>query len=160
MDDITSTKSRAFMRGEVKNARAEELLALLKAEREINDIESTEIPDTLKKRPLLPAIRRTSTDENSLDSLYCEAGNFPVAKINSRFLWKDLDWEEKQGNNYVNERRNSESFIKQKEYYANPFENTARNLPPLKARRRCSQNVVRPSCPEPPMTPCFDESSN
>ena len=147
------------MRGEVKNARAEELLALLKAEREINDIESTEIPNTLKKRPLLPAIRRTSTDENSLDSLYCETGNFPVTKINPRFLWKDFNWEEKQGNN-VNERRNSEPFIKQKEYCANPFENTARNLPPLKATRRCSHSVVRPSCPEPPMTPTFDENSN
>ena len=160
MDDITSTKSRTFMRGEVKNARAEELLALLKAEREtIDDIEATEIPSTLKKRPLLPAIRRTSTDENSL---YCETGNFPVTKIKSRFLWKDLDWEEKKGNRIenVNEPMNREYFRKQKEHWANPYENTARHLPPLKPKRKCSQNVVRPSCPEPPMTPCFDENSD
>jgi hypothetical protein len=151
MDD--TTKTRTFMRGDVKNARAEELLALLKAEREMND--STEIPNTLKKRPLLPAIRQTSRDESCF-----ETANFPVTKLNSRFLWKDLDWEETLGNEIENsERRHSDSFIKQNwENPYGPYENTAKNLPPLKARRRYSQNVVRPGCPEPPMTPCFDES--
>ena len=141
------------MRGEIKNARAEELLALLKAEREISDIDSTEIPNTLKKRPLLPAIRQTLRDESSL---CCETTNFPVSKTKSRFLWKDVDWEETCGN----ERSYSEAIIKQTEYWGNPYENTAKNLPPLKTRKRYSQNVVRPGCPEPPMTPCFDESSH
>ena len=141
-----TTKTRTFMRGEVKNARAEELLALLKAEREIS--ESTEIPNTLIKPPVLPAIRQTSGNEQSP---CCE---FPVTKIRSRFLWKD--WEETDGNRIEN--RNSES-LKQKGYWGTPYENTAKNLPPLKARRY-SQNIVRPGCPEPPMTPCFDESSN
>ena len=147
-----TTKTRTFMRGEVKNARAEELLALLKAEREIS--ESTEIPNTLIKPPVLPAIRQTSRNE---ESPCCES---PVMKIKSRFLWKD--WEDTYENRIENsERRNSESLgIKQKEYWGTPYENTAKNLPPLKARRKYSQNVVRPGCPEPPMTPCFDESSN
>lgn len=156
-DNHDTMKNRTFMRGKVKNARAEELLALLKAEREISDIEKTEIPNALMKRPLLPAIRQTSSDEISMCS---EAANFPVTKLKSRFLWKDVDWEEKdEGKTWNSEkrRRGSESFIQQKEYWG--YENTTKNLPPLKTRRRCSQGVVRPSCPEPPMTPSFDESS-
>jgi hypothetical protein len=148
-----SSGRRRFMRGEVKtDARAEELLALLKAEREVS--ESTEIPNMLIKPPLLPAIRQTSRHE---ESLCCE---FPVTRMESRFLWKD--WEETDGFKIENStRRNSESFVmKQREYWGNPFENTAKNLPPLKARRRHSQHVVRPGCPVPPMTPCFDDSSN
>ena len=153
MDD--GTKVRTFMRGETKNAKAEELLAILKAERELSEIESTEIPNTLKKQPLLPAIRQASMNENSL----CyETAAFPVTAMNSRFLWKDLDWNEKDNDNLENKkRRNSESLITQTEQWSNPYENKSRNLPPLKTGRRYSQGVVRPGCPEPPVTPCFND---
>lgn len=135
-------KAKRFMRGESKNARAEELLALLKAEREINRIETTDVPNTLKKHPLLPAIRATS---RNVDSSHSDISSFH--KIKSRFLREGLSWEGPHGND-KNEYKNVGSFMKQKEYQCHPYENTSKNLPPLKTRRH-SQAIVRPRCPEP-----------
>lgn len=162
-DDI---KPRAYMRGEVKNAKAEELLAFIKAEREVEEIEKNVVPSTLKKRPLLPAIKAEEESENTgLDSrlhgrlipetLASFIHNIPV-KNKSKFVWRDhWDLAEDANNSRQirNRRRSSESLLLNNN---SSTDIAPKNLPPLRTRL----SNERPCCPEPPMTPPFENNSH
>lgn len=161
-------KTRVYMRGEVKNAKAEELLAFIKAEREVEEIEKNEVPSTLKKRPLLPAINTEEESENTgLDSrlhgrlipqtLASFIHNIPV-KSKSKFVWRDhCDLAEDAINSHQirNNRRRSSGSLSLTNNNSS-IEIAPKNLPPLRARL----SNERPCCPEPPMTPPFETNSH
>lgn len=125
MDDGETGKTKIFMRGEVKNARAEELLALLKEERERKNIEDSDVPYTLKKQPLLPAIQ---------NKIYDKVDDFPIEDTTSQLLWKDLNWENTHRLNDLELSNGKQNFAKN--YSINSTDQQGKDLPPLKIRKR------------------------
>lgn len=172
MDEM---RARTFMRGEVKNAKAEELLALIKAEREVKDIEENEVPNTLRKRPLLPAIKAREESRNGYlrrgdlvpeTTLASFAHNIHI-KTDSRFIWRDSDLDED-----MNSRLQIRKSTRSKEFLATSrelslndnhgmqIEIPPKNLPPLRTKRLGSDEFERPTCPEPRLTPPFGVNSH
>ena len=154
---------RAYMRGETKNARAEELLAVIKAEREVEEIEKRQVPNRIKKCPVLPAIRAVQ------ETGYERPGYFNTRDMvsqnialhnKSRFIWRNMDETKDESRKRMTNdsvTRTARDYIMNETYEEVPH----KNLPPLKTTKHYSmEELERPSCPEPPPSPPHKISSH